>query len=421
MELKNKGFFQDVRIKKLESAMTQYLATLQNRSLSHLVLQVTQNCNLRCSYCPFTQNNEKTRSHKNINMSWEVAKQSIDYLYEHSVDSERVNISFYGGEPLYNFNLIKQSIAYFDNLFIGKHVNHSMTINATLLNKDICEFLEKYDFNLMISLDGNKETNDNNRKFAIGTNSVFEVIIKNLKMIEQNFPKLFERLFINMVLDPSKSMDGYTNLFVEHKFMNKIRVRSSEIDDLFSDDHKNMNLDYIQKDIYLQFLMLVDILEIQEINDEINILSEIKKDIIGLMNPLKERLPFREIELPSGPCIPGCNKLFVDVNGNFYACEKFSETIEDAKIGNIKTGLDVEKSKIILNGSSFIKEDCVQCFAFNDCTSCFKDFPNGPNDKTDKKIKCNTIKNGFHRNLIIRAFLEEWLKGEYKREIKYEQ
>ena len=90
-------------------------------------------------------------------MPWETAKACIDYFYEHSVDADRVDLSFYGGEPFCNFDLIEKSTKYFDHLFCGKYKTYSMTINATLLNKKNLEFLDKFEFKLMISLDGNKK------------------------------------------------------------------------------------------------------------------------------------------------------------------------------------------------------------------------------------------------------------------------
>ena len=115
-------------------------------------------------------------------MPWETAKACIDYFYEHSVDADRVDLSFYGGEPFCNFDLIEKSTKYFDHLFCGKYKTYSMTINATLLNKKNLEFLDKFEFKLMISLDGNKKTNDKNRKFNNIDKSVYYNIIKNLKI-----------------------------------------------------------------------------------------------------------------------------------------------------------------------------------------------------------------------------------------------
>ena len=80
-----------------------------------------------------------------------------------------------------------------------------MTINGTLLDDEILRFLDNYDFRIMISLDGSKETNDKNRKYADLQRSVSDTVIRQLEHIKDNYPKLFENLMLNIVMDPSEN------------------------------------------------------------------------------------------------------------------------------------------------------------------------------------------------------------------------
>ena len=348
-------------------------------------------------------------------MPWETAKACIDYFYEHSVDADRVDLSFYGGEPFCNFDLIEKSTKYFDHLFCGKYKTYSMTINATLLNKKNLEFLDKFEFKLMISLNGNKKTNDKNRKFNNIDKSVYDNIIKNLKIIKNEFPNLFENTTLNIVIDPTENLDEYIKLFQENEFLNEISVRSAEIEDVFMDDKLKASEDYIQKRNYYDFLILEDVLGYVDMEDELHMFELNKTDILKVMSQLCRMDPLPEIDLPSGPCLPGCNKLFVDVYGKFYACEKYSENLDDAIIGNIKDGLDLEKSSKVFNCASAMKEDCLNCLAFRECKSCFKDAIEGFDNMSSKKQRCRIIKTDWHRALITYSFINELVSGEYKR------
>lgn len=411
--LLEQGFFDEVKIEKLEQPLTKYLEVLQDRHLNHLILQVTQNCNLRCAYCPYSQENNLNRKHANINMPWEMAKKSIDFLHAHSVDSERAELSFYGGEPLCNFDLIKKSVEYFEQVFIGKNKLYSMTINGTLLDDEILRFLDNYDFRIMISLDGSKETNDKNRKYADLQRSVFDTVIRQLEHIKENYPKLFVNLMLNIVMDPSENFDDYLKLFKDYEFLNKVNVRITDIDDTMSDKKNLISDDYVAKRRYFDFLSLLRILHIMDFTNELHIFDYNLNSDLMKMSPLVKTSPFVENELPSGPCIPGVNKLFVNVKGDFYACEKFSENIEDAIIGNIENGFYLEKAKKIFNCAAYINTNCTECFAFRNCTACFLNALKGFNDLESKKQRCYQIRFNWHSSLISKAFLNELINGEY--------
>lgn len=88
--------------------MTELLDDILDVNIESINLQVTQNCNLRCEYCPYTGNFYNNRRHTNKSMSFELVKRGIDFLYNHSMNCEVVNVAFYGGEPLLEFELIKK-------------------------------------------------------------------------------------------------------------------------------------------------------------------------------------------------------------------------------------------------------------------------------------------------------------------------
>ena len=233
--LLEKGFFKDYQFKQLYNPLSKRIEYLNDRNLSFFIFQVTQGCNLRCAYCPYSQSNEKIRHHKNVNMTWEVAKKGLDFYFQHSVDSDFIGIGFYGGEPLLNFELVNRIVDYSNRLFEGKDIHYSITTNGTLLTDEIISFMEKNNFQLLISLDGDKDSTDKNRHFAGNDLSVFDVVLKKIKMIQEKHKLLFKKMTINMVLDPSLNMEVYEKLLDKYPFLENTNLYTVKIDDSYSD------------------------------------------------------------------------------------------------------------------------------------------------------------------------------------------
>lgn len=175
--LYERGYLKSKRVMTTKHPATDYLPYYYNTKLNFLILQVTQNCNLRCEYCVYS-GNYRTRSHDNKRMSFDLAQKGIDFLYQHSRDSTRIIIGFYGGEPLLEFDLIKKCVFYIEKLFYGKKVIFTITTNATLLKESVVEFLVEKNFNLIISLDGPKEIHDKSRRFSNSKKSSYEALIE---------------------------------------------------------------------------------------------------------------------------------------------------------------------------------------------------------------------------------------------------
>lgn len=129
-----KGYFSSEHIKRINNPYSNYLPLLLSRNMSQILLQVTQGCNFRCEYCIYTASIDGIqRKHTNKRMDFQTAKHAVDYLWNHSIDSDVVTIGFYGGEPLLEFELIKQVILYTEKKFQGKIVHYAMTTNVSLL------------------------------------------------------------------------------------------------------------------------------------------------------------------------------------------------------------------------------------------------------------------------------------------------
>lgn len=146
-----------------------------NVPLSTLVLEVAQDCNLRCSYCYAEAGNYGAVP---CLMDSDTARLAVRYLLEHSAGREDVTLIFFGGEPLLNMQAVKAATEEALTLGpgMGKKIHFSLTTNGTLLNPEIVEFLHKNRIAVAVSMDGPAHIHDRNRPDAKGRGSYAEVV-----------------------------------------------------------------------------------------------------------------------------------------------------------------------------------------------------------------------------------------------------
>jgi uncharacterized protein len=148
-----------------------------------LCLHVAHDCNLACRYC-FAGEGEY-KGDRSL-MSYEVGKKALDFLVENSGSRRNLEVDFFGGEPLLNFDVVKKLVAYGRELekTKDKHFRFTLTTNGVLLNDDVIEFANKEMDNIVLSVDGRKEIHDHMRPFKNGAGSYDFVIDKFKKVAE---------------------------------------------------------------------------------------------------------------------------------------------------------------------------------------------------------------------------------------------
>lgn len=393
-EMRKMGFLKTKRVKCTEHPYTPYVNSFLESRVTSLVLQVTQNCNLRCEYCVYS-GSYHNRVHSNKRMSFEMAKRGIDFLIKHSKDCNAIHIGFYGGEPLLEFDLIHKCMQYASEKGYGKKIYFNLTTNGTLLTKEMVEIFEKYDLHLMFSLDGPKEIHDMSRKFASNEGS-FETLINNVKMIKEYYPVFFENnIAFNTVLNPENGYSCVSDFIAADTLLNTSPFMSGIVSPINAKNEKTVSEQFVEEERYEYFLLLLE--KVNEIKEG-RIPPLEAADSVQLEEMRFQKNLVGNFELPdkshhAGPCIPGSFRLFMNVDGDFYPCERVCENSEFVKMGNINEGLDVEKAKKILNIEEFTKERCHECWAYNYCHMCVADieWADGNPEKSILK-RCKEIK-----------------------------
>lgn len=382
----NRGLISPPFIEKVEHTMTKHVSCLVERCISYLILQVTRDCNFNCRYClNASESSEKIeRDHKSENMSWSIAKKSVDYLFEHSKDAREIKIAFYGGEPLLNFKLIKKTVEYAKVLFIAKKIKFVMTTNASVLNDEILEFLILHNFNITLSFDGPKHIQNKHRKFATTGRGSFDIVWNNIKKIKNKSPSFFQN---NVLFHPVLFVDENSEEIMT--FFEKEHIAEKNIIPQYADtqgiDYKISIFDY---DAH-KYNNLTKNFEKQD--------YEKKRELLAS----KAKIP--TVWHHAGPCVPGVLRLYVDVNGFFYPCEKTSSSVI---IGSIDTGLDVKKVSEILNIAKLSENECKKCWGIRFCSMCV----NHCVDISNNQI-CRTVKteNCIRQKKLIETFFKKYI------------
>lgn len=156
---------------------------MKNNDIKALCLHVAHTCNLTCDYC-FASQGKYQGDH--ALMSFEVGKQAFDFLIAHSGNRKNLEVDFFGGEPLMDWDVVKRLVAYARSIEQehNKNFRFTLTTNGLLLNDDIMEFANKEMHNVVLSLDGRKEIHDKLRRTAGGQGSYDVIVPKFQKFVK---------------------------------------------------------------------------------------------------------------------------------------------------------------------------------------------------------------------------------------------
>lgn len=383
-----------------------------------LVLEVTEKCNFRCKYCIYNEEFEGDRNFGNKDMSFDTAKLAVDYIIQHSKD--KVAVTFYGGEPLVKFDLIKATIDYALRKGKNKDLSFSLTSNMTLMTNEMAEYFAKVPgLSMVVSLDGPEEIHNAARVYRnnLGT---FGDTMKGLKLIAGYFMKEGKELMINSVLTPPYT---YEKIELINDFFEKLEFlpKGTEVRITYPTEgtfkYSESKMEEFNRNPKYEFYNTIDPLLKWQVHKAKKYITDrnktdiYSKTIIELLasvnNDMQVNKPDSNYRLNSC-CIPGGRKLYVKADGNILVCEKIGES---PIIGNIYSGLDIEyiKEKYITEYVKKSLPDCSKCWAVNICPSCYCFCYNKEGiDLTEKRRYCDSFLAYLQtRYKIFYSFLEE--------------
>ena len=361
------GYLKESKLEKIEHHATSMMPYYLDGGLTQLTMQVDQNCNLRCKYCAYSGNYENQRTHADFVMPLDMMKRAVDFIMSRSRNVKEVTLGYYGGEPLLQFENIKKTVDYVREEYKGRRVKHSMTTNGTLFNDENLSFLQENNFNVSISFDGPRDLHDINRVYADGRGS-FDTIMKNVQYIKDAYPKLYDNVMFLTTVAPGTDFACVNDFYDAEDIISDGRVMQNTVtsygakEPVIYDDLYNTTFTFNQMKVLLSALGLYS-------KDKTS-----KLFATGLSNAERvhkylsiARIP--ETTHPSGPCLPGVMRPFVDVHGDIYPCERVSE-YGTMKIGHIDIGFDLDNALALLNVGKLTEAECKSCWNFIHCALC---------------------------------------------------
>ncbi len=349
-------------------------------------LNVSHECNLNCRYCY----GSKTYVGKKQFMSREIGELSIDRLFEWSDDSKMVYVTFFGGEPLLNVGLVKHLIQYGKEKARsqGKDILFSMTCNGTLLTDEIVGFLNENGVSVLVSMDGPKNVQDQNRPFKNGTGS-YDTVASNVQKLIATRNSVTARatltrdcMSLNTLVQGLREV-GFTNVHVEPAAV----------------------------DGSCPFALSEK--EFETLKEEYNLLGELFLDSVlndssfGFSNILRTTSALYKSAVRHYPCGAGRTLVGIDSTGDIYLCHRFTG-MEEFSMGTVHDP-DFSLQKKILLTHVDAREGCKECWARHLCGgSCWHESysHHGCIDEP-YNLKCGLFKHVAALSMIIFSKMHE--------------
>lgn len=352
-----------------------------------LCLHIAHDCNLACRYC-FAEEGEY-HGHREL-MSFDVGRQALDFLIANSGNRRNLEVDFFGGEPLMNWQVVKDLVAYGreQEKLHDKKFRFTLTTNGVLLNDEVMEFANQEMGNVVLSIDGRKEVHDHMRPFRKGAGSYDLIVPKFQKFAEsRNQDKYYVRgTFTHYNLDFSKDVLHLADLGFKQISVEPVVAEDSE--------------EYAIREEDLPVLF-----------DEYDALAA---EMVERKKSGKDFNFFHfMIDLEGGPCVAkrlsGCGSgteyLAVTPWGDLYPCHQFVGN-DEFLMGNVWDGVkntDIRDEFKCCN--VYAKEKCRNCFAkfycSGGCAANSYHFHGHINDAYD--IGCELQKKRIECAIMIKA------------------
>lgn len=340
------------------------------KNLKQIIFETTQRCNLKCKYCIYgDEYYSHTRSETAVDIELGTAKNTIDYIKSlvSGRSKKEITIGFYGGEPLLNFNFIKDTLQYSQKSFPGWKLRYTVTTNGTIYSPEIVDFLVKHDFMVLVSLDGPKESNDSKRIFKNGTGT-YDAIIENLqriKSLDANFYK--ENIHFSIVHSRDLCLEKTYRFFNDDPLVNQNIVNFGTVNRNNSTYYEKYPFD--PADLRKKHKLIFESILCKR-NDNTP-LSPFETEYITINELVNNNLKLRQSSVWSGTCLFD-SRLFVDAYGKFHVCERVNDKFS---IGSADDGFRFDRMLEMFNSYvRSLKAHCTTCEVRFLCLRCYANF-----------------------------------------------
>ncbi len=311
-----------------------------------LCLHIAHDCNLRCKYCFASTGNFGTQR---TLMSAETGKKAIDFLIEKSAGRHNLEVDFFGGEPLLNFDVVKEIVLYAlkRQKETGKNFRFTITTNAVLLKEEHMKFINEYMGNVVLSIDGRPEVNDRMRVRVDGKGTYKDILPKIKEMADSRDQNNYyvRGTFTHENLDFSKDVLHMADLGFKQISVEPVVAA------------KDSGFDIQREDLPTLF-------------------REYEELVLEYVNRYKDGKGFNffhfMMDLDVGPCMikrmKGCGSgheyLAVTPEGDLYPCHQFVG-MEEFKMGNVNYGSDINMDirEMFVGQNIYTKQECKNCWA----------------------------------------------------------
>lgn len=317
--------------------------------VSSLVVNVANKCNLHCTYC-YEPDSAKYGSEP-VQMTWDTARESVDFLFKKSGASPEVNLIFFGGEALLNFKLMRRVVVYAEEKAQreGKKIDFSLTTNGTLLTDEIISFFQEHRFGVTISIDGPKELHDKRRVFLSKSGErrgSYELLLSRIEPLLTRYdarPVVARVTVTKGAIDIVRTYAHLTELGFFEVGFSPVTAKADTDYGLESTD---------LRELLNQFRELGSIYVERALSNKYTGFSNLSTLLTDIHLGTNKYFP----------CGAGLGLLDVDGNGDVYLCHRFPGT-EEHKYGSVKEGLDYDRLNDFVNGAHLgNKPVCQTCW-----------------------------------------------------------
>lgn len=387
------------RLNYLSVTTVSRLRELYSRGLKRMTLGVTERCNQRCRYCPF--GGATSGAPRPGNMTWDAARQSIDYLLAHAAEGVVPTLDFYGGEPVLNWPVVQQAILHVRQYLQRSDVEIVLCTNATLLDRGKLELLIANKVVLQVSLDGPAHVHDGARVMADGRGTHVRVLCV-LNWIRHRDPVYYRNCVrLHCTLDVTNDLLELFRYFSRPIFRDlRITFRhrtggcpASEADrarhERQLDELANRHLRTLRNRRPFNRALFASIMQ--------TVFRTLDVRAVG---------PPAKNPAPNSVCFPGQTMVFVSGDGTFYPCENC--TSMGTEIGDCASGVDFGKAQRMLQAyARLCNRMCQGCWAWRLCSHCFihSSDNDGRLSQVRKELACQREKQRIIGALRLYAYV----------------